>query len=94
MSKPPDNYEPTEADIDMVVEEFTGKPIRPPNLDAGIASMRERIAQLEAEKIKLLTRMDEDFDETVKAHLAAVNKDLTSARVRLECFEDQFDKQN
>ena len=44
--------------------------------------MRQRIAQLEAEKIKLLDRMNEDSDDSLKDRLAAVNKDL--ATVRLE----------
>src|SRR5260221_10445962 len=79
MTEQPDDYEPTEADIDMVVEETTGKPVKPANLAAGIASMRQRIAQLETEKIRLLDRMDEDFDESLKDHLAAVNKDLATA---------------
>jgi len=54
MPEPPGDYEPTEADLDMVVEEATGKPVKPVNLAAGIVSMRQRIAQLEAEKTKLL----------------------------------------
>jgi len=94
MPEPRDDYEPTEADIDMVVEEVTGKPAKPANLAAGIASMQRRIAQLEAEKIKLLDRMDEDADESLKNHLAAVNKDLATARDRLTYYEAQFGKQN
>ena len=47
MPEQPNDYEPTEADIDMVVEEATGKPVKPADLTAGIASMRQRIAQLE-----------------------------------------------
>jgi len=89
-----DNYEPTEEDIDMTVEETTGKPVKPANLAAGIASMQRRIAQLEAEKIKLLDRMDEDADESQKEHLAAVNKDLAIARERLVHYEAQHGKQN
>ena len=94
MPEPPDDYEPTEADIDMVVEEVTGKPVKPANLAAGIASMRQRIAQLEAEKTKLLDGMDEDRDESLKDHLAAVNKDLATARERLAHHEAQLGKQN
>ena len=57
MRDQPDDYDPTEADVDMVVEQATGKPVKPANLAAGTASMRERIAQLEAEKTKLLNRI-------------------------------------
>lgn len=53
-----DDYEPSEADIDMVVEEVTGKPVKPANLAAGMASIRQRIAQLEVEKTKLLGKQN------------------------------------
>jgi hypothetical protein len=36
------------------------------------------IAQLEAEKTKLVGRMEKDFDATLKDRLAAVNKDLAN----------------
>ena len=74
--------------------EATGKPVKPANLAAGLASMRQRIAQLEAEKTKLIDRMDKDFDESLKAHLAAVNKALAIARERLTHYETQLGKQN
>ena len=32
MPEQPDNHEPSEADIDIVVEETTGKPVKPANL--------------------------------------------------------------
>ena len=94
MPEQPDNYEPTETDIDMMVEEVTGKLVKPPNLAAGIALMRQRIVQLEAQKTKLLNRMDEAFDELLKDHLAAVNKDFATARERLAHYEAQLGKQN
>src|SRR5437899_9615622 len=94
MPKQPDDYQPTGADIDMVVEEVTGKPVKPANLAAGLASMRQRIAQLEAEKAKLLGRIGKSFDESLKAHLAALNKDLATARERLAHYEAQVGKQN
>jgi hypothetical protein len=78
----------------MALEDFTGKPVKPANLAAGIASMRQRIAQLEAEKSKLLDHMDENSDESLNDHLAAVNKDLTAARERLASYEWQLGKQN
>lgn len=94
MPDQPENFEPTEADIDMVIEETTGKPVKPVDLAAGISSMRQRIAQLEAEKIKLLDRMDEDSDQVLDEHLVSVNKDLATARERLIYYEAQFDRQN
>ena|ERR1051325_2691709 len=67
MPELPGNFEPTEADIDMVIEEVTGKPVKPANLAACIASMQRRIAQLAAEKTKQLDRMDEESDESLKS---------------------------
>ena len=92
MPEQPDDYQPTEADIDMVVEETTGKPVKPVDLAAGIASMRQRIAQLVAEKTKLLDRMERDLDGTLKDHLAAVTK--TSPRPALTHYEAQVGGQN
>jgi len=94
MPKQPDDYEPTEADIDMMVEEITGKPVKPANLAAGVASIRQRIAQLEAEKTRLRDRMDEDSDESLKNHLTAVNKGLGTAREQLAHYEAQVGRQN
>lgn len=56
--------------------------------------MRQRIAQLEAEKARLLDRMDEDSDAALKVHLAAINKDLAAARERLVHYELQVGRQN
>jgi hypothetical protein len=94
MKKPPDDFEPTEADIDMIVGEVTGIPVKPADLAAGITSMRQRIAQLEMEKSKLLDRMDEDTDDTLKVHLATINRDLTIALERLAFYQAQVGKQN
>ena len=49
--------------------------------------MRQRIAQLEAEKTKLRNRMDEDLGESLKNHLTAVNQDLGIARERVVHYE-------
>ena len=43
---------------------------------------------------KLRNRMDEDSDETLKDHLALVNKDLATAYERLAHYEAQLGKQN
>jgi len=94
MPEQPDDFEPTEADIDMVVEDASGKPVKPANLAAGITSMRQRIAQLEAEKLKLLDRMDGDADESLKEHQASINQDLATARDRLAHYEAQHGQQN
>ncbi len=97
MPEQPDDFEPTEADIDMVIEETTGNPIKPENLAAGITSMQQRIVQLEAAKTKLLDRMDtatEDSEGTLNCHLAEINRDIATARERLAHYESQIGRQN
>ena len=48
------------------------------------------LAQLEAEKTKLLDCMEKDFGEALKDHLAAVNKDVAIARECLAHYEAQL----
>lgn len=97
MPEQPNDFELTEADIDMVLEETTGKLKKPVNLAAGIASMRQRITQLETEKTKMLDRMDaatEDAQATLNEHLAEMNRDIAAARERLAYYESQIGRQN
>jgi hypothetical protein len=97
MTEPSDNYEPTEVDLDLVVEEATGKPVKPANVTAGIVSMRQRITQLEAEKASLLDRLGTaagESEEALNKHLAAINKVLATARERLAHYEAQLGAQN
>ena len=56
--------------------------------------MRHRNAQLETKKTKVLDRMEKDFDETLNDHLAAVNKDLATARQYLAHYKAQHGRQN
>lgn len=95
--KQPDEYEPSEADLEMVVEETTGKPVKPENAAAGVASMQQRIAELEALKTKLVGQLDlatGTFAAELDKHLVLVNKDIATARERLAHYESQLGKQN
>lgn len=94
MPELPDDYKPTEADLDMVIEEATSNPVKPTNLAAGIVSMRQRIAGLEAEKTQLLDRMDDDSSDSLTSHLASINQDLARAHERLIHYETQLGRQN
>lgn len=97
MPERPDNSEPAEGDIDMIVEEATGKPMKPANLTGGIASMRQRIARLEGQKAKLLVQLEIATPTTADGfnqHLASLNKDLATARERLASYEAQLGAQN
>src|SRR6187455_1067063 len=97
MPEQPDDFEPTEVDIDVVTEEATGKPIIPENLAAGITSMRQRIAQLEMLKIQLLDQPGDTAgsrDADLSRSLAALNSDLAVARERLAHYVAQIGQQN
>jgi hypothetical protein len=45
-------------------------------------------------KTVVTNRMDENFDTSLKDHLATVNKDLATARERLTYYEAQLGRQN
>lgn len=97
MPEQPDDFELTEADIDMVTEKATGKPIKPKSVAAGITSMRQHIAELEAEKAKLFDRLDvatEDSEGTLHGHLTEINQDIATARERLAHYVSQTGQQN
>ena len=79
MPEPSDKYKPSEADLDLVLEQATGKPVDPVSLAAGISSLQHRIARLDTEKAKLLDRMEAGFDATLKGHLATIDKELANA---------------
>lgn len=97
MPEPSDNYEPSEADLEMAIEETTGKPVKPANLAEGIASMHQRITELEAEKAKLLNQMDtadSTSQQSLNKHLVSMNKDIAIARERLNSYQSQIGMQN
>jgi hypothetical protein len=97
MPEQPDNYDLTETDMDMIAEELTGKPVKPDNLAAGIASMRQRIVQLESEKAKTLDQLDTvtgKLEANLNADLAKLNTNLAMARERLTHYEAQSGGQN
>ncbi len=97
MPEPSDNYEPSQAELEMIIEETTGKPVKPTDVAAGIASMRQRIAELEAEKSKLLAQLDTatvKCEANLKNSLASTNKQLGTARERLAHYQAQLGQQN
>ena len=94
MPQQPDNYESTEADIDMVVEEATGKSVKPANLAEGILSLRQRLVELEAEKSNPLSRLDGMSAVPLTQALASSNQSIATARERLRHYETQLGQQN
>jgi hypothetical protein len=58
MTEPSDNYDPTDADLDLVLEDTTGKPVKPADLATGIASMQKNFtASLSQSLIALNQRL-------------------------------------
>lgn len=97
MPEQPDNYEPTESDIDMIVEEVAGKSVKLADLASSIASLRQRIAGLEAQKANVLYQLEIASPATTDGfnqHLTSLNKDLAVARERLAHYETQLGNQN
>jgi hypothetical protein len=96
MKPPSDDFDPTEVDLDLIVEGVTGKPVKPANLATGIASMQKRITQLEMEKAKLIEQLEiatEDaagFDQS----FASLNSELKIARERLVSYQNLLRSQN
>ena len=97
MTEPSDNYDPTEADLDLVLEDAIGKPGKPENLATGIASMRKRITQLEEEKARLLNQIesaDQNSTTSLNQSLITLNQHLSNARQRLRDYEMQQGERN
>lgn len=67
------------------MREVSAAPLR---LVCDLAALRQ------AERTKLHDRMDEGFHESLKDHLASINKDLATARERLSHYEAQLTRQN
>ncbi len=94
MPEQPDNLEPTEADLDMVLEETTGKPTDKGSTMANIQALEDRIVQLEAERARLISNRSKLPSENYESHLASYDADLRTARERLAHFESQLGKNN
>lgn len=94
MPEQPDNLEPTEADIDMVLEEMNGKPVDKGTARANAQTMQERIAQLEAERARLISNSNKLPPGKYQNHQASYDSDLAIARERLAHFQSQVGKSN
>ena len=98
MTTQPNDYEPTESYIEMVIEDATGKLLKPENAEAGIASMRRRIAELEAQKSKVIDQLDAAANlpaaDGLNRNLTLIDRDLKVARERFAHYESQVGRQN
>lgn len=86
----PDESEPSPEDLEMAVEELTGKPTAG-NPAERIEALKKRIIFLEAERRTALDRPD-DVDRA--EWLAANQQDLDNARRQLADFKAQHDGRN
>ncbi len=83
---------PTDADLDMVLEEVTGRPADKGSARHNAIALRQRIAELLESKGKLLTHQSEGKD--VANALAAVEADLAKARKFLAGYATQLEQLN
>jgi hypothetical protein len=94
MPKQPDDFEPTEADIDIILEDVHDKPADKGSVLENIKALVGRIAELETAYEKL-GRNGENFDAApLQQHMDACSKDLNTARERLRYYQDQLRQQN
>ncbi len=102
MPDQPDNYEPSDAELEMVVDEArkaVGKGPAPRPSVKGIADMQARLKLLSEQKEKLLEQSalhaaDTQFVVAVRKDLATVNRELREAQERLAEYQSQFDRRN
>lgn len=89
----PDNLEPSDAELEMVVDEARQKTGLPPAkrpADKGITDMQARIKLLTGQRTKLLERMGtEVFDDKRYAALSEIDNELREARQRLTEYQTQ-----
>lgn len=94
MPAQPDDFEPTEADIDMILEDVHGKPVDKGSAVENIKAMEGRIAELEAIYEQLVRNGDNFNPDLLQQNLNACSKDLNIARERLRYYHGQLRKRN
>jgi len=98
MPAKPNNYDPTESDLEQVVDEARkalGKGPAPRSAAGGISDMTERIRSLNEQKGKLLKQMELHPTNTdLDATLVATNSQLREAKERLAEYQSQLRGKN
>lgn len=94
MPEQPDHFEPTEADIDMILEDVHGKPVDKGSVVENVKAMEGRIAELAAAYEQLVRNGDNFNPELLQQHMNACGKDLNIARERLQYYQAQLRQQN
>lgn len=83
---------PTDADLDSVIEEATGKPVDKGTAEKNVAALRQRIRELEVTLQQLKDRRA--IGRPVGDHIKLTEHELTKARALLAGYETQLGKQN
>jgi hypothetical protein len=98
MTNQPDNYEPSNTELEMVVDEARkaiGKGPAPRSAAKGVSDMAARIGLLNEQKTKLLKQMElHPSDTQLDSTLVAVNSELREAKKRLAEYQTQAKGQN
>jgi hypothetical protein len=85
---------PSEADMDMVLEEASGRAVDKGTASANAQAMQERISQLEFERARLISNQAKLSPEAFQQNLASFDADLATARERLVHFQTQLQNLN
>jgi hypothetical protein len=91
----PLNFDPSDADIEMVVDaarRATGRPPAARSPERGIADMKARIVQIKLDKRNTLNALLDDLHpnrEHLRAFLTDLNRELAEAEQRLTEYAAQ-----
>ena len=94
----PDNYEPSDSDLEQVVDEARhalGKGPAPRSAQKGVSDMTDRIRLLNEQKEKLLKQIQLHPSNTqLDSTLVAVNSQIREAKKRLAEYQTQAKGRN
>lgn len=99
----PEKFEPSDAELEMVVDEARQKAGQPPARrpsEQGIADMQARLKLLYEQKNQLLKRLGlippgaEHQIKTMDAEISEVDREIREADQRLAEFQTQFKSRN
>ncbi|HEV2327631.1 MAG TPA: hypothetical protein VGY56_02455 [Verrucomicrobiae bacterium] len=94
----PDDFEPSDAELEMVVDEALQKTGQPPvnrSPEKGIADMQGRLKLLNEQKAKLLKGMGTlPFDTQRGEELTKIDREIREARQRLGEYQTQLKGRN
>ncbi|HUE37662.1 MAG TPA: hypothetical protein VMO20_09745 [Candidatus Acidoferrum sp.] len=94
----PDNFEPSDAELEMVVDEARQKTGQPPanrSPEKGVADMQARLKLLNEQRSKLLDGLGTTpFDTQRGEELNRIDHEIREARQRLDEYQTQLKGRN